>query len=200
VRYAARALAILLAVCAGAASAAAGPPAGADSLVLQPPDPRLDSAASLQGVPRPAPASPALSKSPGTALLLSAILPGAGQVYNESYWKVPIIVGGGAWIVSQWISYDNKADEYRQLYEQSITPSDPDGDPTLRSYRDFYKDQRDEWTLYALLLYVATLMDAYVDASLFDFSVSEDLSLRVLPGARGADGPVPAGLTLRLGF
>lgn len=156
----------------------------------------VDSAAVMASLRTPAPVE---SKSPGTALLLSALLPGAGQVYNESYWKVPIVLGGGLWIASEWLHYDRLVDEYRDRYEASITPDDPDGDPTLLSYREFYKDQRDEWALYGLLLYVVNLVDAYVDASLFDFTVSDDLALRVAPALGSTPGSVGLGLTLRLG-
>jgi len=125
--------------------------------------------------------SVSMTKSPALAVGLSAILPGAGQFYNESYWKVPIVVGLGAYFVSGWIRNDNLAEDYRIQYEESKTEEDPDGDGTLLSTRDFYKNQRDTFVWYFVILYVANLVDAYVDANLYDFDVGDDLTLRVLP-------------------
>ena len=139
-----------------------------------------------------------MSKSPGLAVGLSAILPGAGQFYNESYWKVPIVLGIGAYFVSGWIRNDNLAEDYRNQYEASKTPEDPDGDTSLLSARDFYKNQRDSFVWYFVILYVANLVDAYVDANLYDFDVGETLTLRVLPEVgRGPERSVGLGFEFR---
>jgi hypothetical protein len=121
------------------------------------------------------------TKSAGTALLLSALLPGAGQVYNESYWKVPIIAGFAGYFIYEWIWNNNKADEYRGLYVQSIRENPPFGDDRYRQLREFYKQQRDSFAWYFVILYVLNLVDAYVDASLYDFDVGENLSLHLKP-------------------
>jgi len=115
------------------------------------------------------------TKSTGVAMLLSAAFPGAGQVYNESYWKVPIIVGFGVYFVSEWIQNNRRANDYRDRYAQS-------GDSRDLSVRDFYKKQRDTFTWYFVILYLLNVADAYVDASLYDFTVSDDLSIRIVPG------------------
>jgi hypothetical protein len=115
------------------------------------------------------------TKSPAIALLLSAVLPGAGQVYNESYWKVPVIAGFGIYFVSQWLQNNRLADDYRNRYAQS-------GDSRDLTVRDFYKNQRDTFTWYFVILYLLNIADAYVDASLYNFNVSDDLSIRFLPG------------------
>jgi len=139
-----------------------------------------------------------MSKSPALAVGLSAILPGAGQFYNESYWKVPIILGIGAYFISGWIRNDNLAEDYRNQYEESKTPEDPDGDTSLLSARDFYKNQRDSFVWYFVILYVANLVDAYVDANLYDFDVGETLTLRVLPEvSRGPERSIGLGLEVR---
>ena len=140
-----------------------------------------------------------MTKSPGLAVGLSAILPGAGQFYNESYWKVPVIVGLGAYFVSGWIRNDNLAEDYRNQYEDSKTEEDPDGDTSLLSTRDFYKNQRDTFVWYFVILYVANLVDAYVDANLYDFDVGEDLTLRVLPEV-GLGRESSVGLGFRVQF
>ncbi|MCK5085951.1 MAG: hypothetical protein KAQ90_00450, partial [Melioribacteraceae bacterium] len=48
------------------------------------------------------------------------------------------------------------------------------GDPNYKAYRNFYQDQRDEWAVWFLLTYLLNLVDAYVDAHLFDFDVTEN--------------------------
>ncbi|MBI4534657.1 MAG: hypothetical protein HY708_00165 [Ignavibacteriae bacterium] len=133
------------------------------------------------------------SKLPGVALLFSALVPGAGQVYNESYWKVPIVLGFGIYFASQWLDNHRRYKDYRDQFKTSITPENPSGNSQLFSIREFYKDQRDTFTWYFAILYFANLVDAYVDASLYDFEVGEDLSIRMLPGR----GPR---LTLQIGF
>jgi hypothetical protein len=121
------------------------------------------------------------TKSPLLALLLSAALPGAGQFYNESYWKVPIVLGFGYYFASNWIDLNDSTKHYRRLYAQSITPQTPNGDGRYLQLREFYKDQRDTFSWYLFIYYLVNLVDAYVDASLYDFNVGDDLSLRVLP-------------------
>jgi hypothetical protein len=123
-------------------------------------------------------------KSPTTAVLLSAALPGAGQFYNESYWKVPIVVGLGGYFVVEFLHNNTLYKQYRDEYEASIglLPGSS-GDETALRFREFYKDQRNEFAFYFLILYFVNLVDAYVDAVLFDFDMSDDLSLRTLPGS-----------------
>jgi hypothetical protein len=121
------------------------------------------------------------TKSPGMAMLYSALLPGAGQVYNESYWKAPIIVGFGVYFVSMWLHNNRLYEDYRDQYIASITPEDPNGNTNLQSLREFYRDQRDTFTWYFFILYFLNIADAYVDASLYDFNVGDDLSIRLMP-------------------
>jgi hypothetical protein len=139
------------------------------------------------------------TKSPGKAMLYSAILPGSGQFYNESYWKVPVVVGFGVYLVYNWIDNNKLYKDYKDQYSQSITPAQPEGSDALLNYREFYKDQRDSFTWYILIWYFITLADAYVDASLYDFNVGSDLSLHTLPVL----SPVPVRaiqLNLHIGF
>lgn len=123
-------------------------------------------------------------KSPGTAMLLSAVIPGAGQFYNESYWKVPVVFGFGLYFVSSWLDNNRRYADYRDKYTASLAQN-PNGDPRLLAVREFYKEQRDSFTWYFLILYMLNIADAYVDASLYDFNVGGDLSLRLLPPVNG---------------
>jgi hypothetical protein len=137
-------------------------------------------------------------KSPGLAMLYSALLPGAGQFYNESYWKVPVVLGFSLYFTSEWLNYNRRYHDNRDQFAASLA-IDGIGDSRLLSARDFYKSERDTFTWYLFLTYLITIADAYVDASLYDFNVGGDLSLRVLPGTSAVQ-PTPIGFTLHLGF
>jgi len=126
-------------------------------------------------------------KSTGTAMLFSAILPGAGQVYNESYWKAPLVLGLSMYFISEFMLYNRYADDYRQLYLASLSTV---AIPAYQTKREDYKNLRDANVWYFVIVYVLNIVDAYVDASLYGFDVSPTLSLR------GPQGNV--GLSLRI--
>jgi len=109
-----------------------------------------------------------MQKSPWGAVARSAIIPGLGQFYNESYWKIPVIWGVGALFISGWVYNNNLYKDYKDLFIET-------GNNTYLTYRDFYRDQRDNFTIYLVLLYVLNLVDAYVGAHLYDFTVEEDI-------------------------
>jgi hypothetical protein len=108
-----------------------------------------------------------MQKSPWGAVARSAIIPGWGQIYNESYWKAPVVWGIMGWFVYSWVNNNNKYIDYKNLYSQT-------NQSLYITYRDFYRDQRDEFAIYIVLTYFLNLVDAYVDAQLFDFSVNEN--------------------------
>ena len=108
-----------------------------------------------------------MQKSPWGAVARSAVVPGLGQFYNESYWKIPVIWGVGALFISGWVYNNNFYNDYKDLFIETGNNND-------KSYRDFYRDQRDNFTIYLILLYLLNLVDAYVDAHLYDFTVEED--------------------------
>jgi hypothetical protein len=108
-----------------------------------------------------------MQKSPWGAVLRSAVIPGLGQFYNESYWKIPVIWGVGALFISGWVYNNNLYKDNKNLFIDT-------GNDLYKLNRDFYRDQRDNFTIYLVLLYILNLVDAYVDAHLFDFTVEED--------------------------
>lgn len=116
-------------------------------------------------------------KSAATAIVLSAVLPGAGQVYTGRYWKVPLIMGFGAYFVSMWVKMDNHYAESRDAYAASVAAgvSGGQGDSRMLYERDFYRDERDRFGFYVLLTYLLNIVDAYVGASLYDFDVGDNL-------------------------
>lgn len=116
------------------------------------------------------------AKRPWVAVGFSAALPGAGQIYNETYWKVPIIWGLGGYWIYEWTQQNNKYQDYRQQYSASITPQLPNGNSRYLQLRDFYRNERDSYAWYLGALYFLNLVDAYVGANLYDFDVGPDLT------------------------
>ena len=110
-----------------------------------------------------------MQKSSWGAVGRSALLPGWGQYYNEDYWHIPIIWGFLGWFGYNWIQNNNEYQTYRDLFIEQ-----PENQ-TFKAQRDFYRDQRDNFTIYIIITYLLNLVDAYVGAHLFDFSVEQDL-------------------------
>ena len=138
--------------------------------------------------------------SPRKATLMSVALPGLGQVYNKKWWKVPIIYGGFA--VAGYFLKDNldNIDYYAAAYRAAT-----DFSPTqLSDIVNQYKQWRDLSYIAIGAIYILNIVDANVDAHLFHFDVSEDISMHVQPYVSpGRWGPVgmgggSAGLTLSL--
>lgn len=142
---------------------------------------------------------------------MGAIIPGYGQIYNRSYWKLPIVYGAFAgcayavgWANGQYSDYKTA---YRDLYtdsQQGAVTDDPSKSyiailpkgysldnvggastwmQTLNSRQNNYHRYRDLSIVASVLVYALSLIDAYVDAQLFDFDISPDLSSNTLPAA-----------------
>ena len=138
---------------------------------------------------------------PKRAMWLAIVLPGAGQIYNHKYWKLPIIYGGflGCAYAMRW--NNQMYHDYSQAYLDIM-----DDDPNTQSYnqflhlgqriskdneerfkalfkkrKDFYRRYRDMSFFIMVGVYALSVIDAYVDASLAQFDISDDLSLRVAP-------------------
>ena len=146
---------------------------------------------------------------PMRAVWLGAIVPGLGQIYNRSYWKVPIVYAGlmgCAYAITytnnQYIGYKNA---YRDIYYDNLK-GNVSNDPSksyiailpegytidrmggLSSYQGRLKEWQNKTRRYrdlsiaiSVVVYALTLVDAYVDAQLFDFDISNDLSLDITP-------------------
>ncbi len=151
------------------------------------------------------------SHDPRIATLRSAILPGFGQVYNEKYWKVPIIYGGlGA--SAYFIRRNTKRfKEYRSalVARNKSGVSDPYqgiyNEQQLNTLKETYRRWRDLSYISLFAVYVLQVVDANVDAHLYDFDVSDDLSLRIQPwsgelGKRLSPRSPGNGLTFSLRF
>ncbi|MCK9255892.1 MAG: hypothetical protein GX793_04825 [Bacteroidales bacterium] len=123
--------------------------------------------------------------SPRKASIMSACLPGLGQIYNKKYWKLPIIYAGiggfGYLAVSNQIQFNNYKNAYI-LLDNGQTNNYPDfNKEALVHMMDGYRKQRDLSILGVAAFYVLQIVDASVDANLFDFDVGDNLSLRISP-------------------
>jgi len=110
-----------------------------------------------------------MSKSPWGAVLRSAIIPGLGQFYNESYWKIPVVWGAIGYLGYLWFDSNTNYKKYRDLYLSNNT------NLNYLDLRERYRDQRDLNAVFIGLAYFLNLVDAFVDAHLFDFDVSENV-------------------------
>lgn len=121
---------------------------------------------------------------PRKALLFSAILPGAGQVYNRKYWKVPLVYGGIIGLASVVDFYSKQHIKYSdQLFEYLNTGKLPTGitETQLRNVIDQARRQRDYFMIFTGLFYILQLVDAHVDAHLKEFDVNPRLKVSIEP-------------------
>jgi hypothetical protein len=119
------------------------------------------------------------AKSGNLAMLLSAILPGSGQVYAHRYYTIPLIWGFGNYFASSAIKANNQYMDWRGQYSESVRSdtitTNHTGNANILSIREFYHNQRDEFIFYLALTYFLNIIDAYVGATLYDFTVSDEL-------------------------
>jgi hypothetical protein len=138
---------------------------------------------------------------PKRAMWLAIVLPGAGQIYNRKYWKLPIVYGGfiGCLYAATW--NNQMYHDYSQAYID-ISDNDPNtksysqflhlgkviDDSNKDYYQDLFRKRKDRYrryrdlSIFALIgIYALSVIDAYVDASLSEFDITDDLSLRVAP-------------------
>ena len=138
---------------------------------------------------------------------MALVIPGAGQIYNRKYWKLPIIYGGfvGCAYAMRWNNMMYR--DYSQAYLDIM-----DNDPTTESYNQFlhlgtqiteankarwqeifrkrkdrYRRWRDMSFFVMVGVYAFSVIDAYVDASLSEFDISPDLSLNIAPAVLNAN-------------
>jgi hypothetical protein len=149
---------------------------------------------------------------PARASMLSASLPGLGQIYNRRYWKVPIIYAGfGA--LAYYVNFNSgEYNKFRAAYIARVdgNPNTVDDFPfhstdVLQRAMNVYRRNLEVTYLLAAALYLLNILDANVDAHLMDFDVGETLSMgmRSIPtmANTGYGFPVsPPGLTLRINF
>lgn len=146
-----------------------------------------------------------LPKNPKKATILSAILPGAGQVYNGKAWKVPLLYAGFMTDL-YFIGFNNK--RYQTFREALFAFDEGDSsqfpslnrDALVRNV-DYWRQNRDLTILLLGAIYALNLIDANVDAHLSGFDISDDLAMKIEPnvGTFAASG-TSMGLTLKFQF
>ena len=138
---------------------------------------------------------------PKRALWLALVLPGAGQIYNRKYWKLPIVYGGfvGCAYALRWnnMMYRDYAQAYLDImdndpktesYNQFLHLGNKIDESNRARYQQLFKQRKDRYrrwrdlSVFAMIgVYALSVIDAYVDASLSEFDISKDLSLRMAP-------------------
>lgn len=148
--------------------------------------------------------------SPKLATLLSAVAPGAGQIYNRKYWKLPIIYGAFGGLIYSAVWNHTQFRTYKDAYliridDDPATMDQFEGqfsEDNLLSLQADYRKNRDLSYVFIGVFYALNIIDAAVDGHLFDFNVDEDLSLQIQPVIEPIDYQQAQvyglGLTLRL--
>ena len=123
------------------------------------------------------------------ATLLSTACPGLGQLYNEKYWKIPVIYLGLGGTVYYYIKNNKKYNEYKNAYI-ARTDDNPETNDDFLNYtntnlitlQDYYRDNRDLSQLFFFLIYLLNIVDASMDAHLTNYNINDNLSLNLKQG------------------
>lgn len=155
------------------------------------------------------PAVAVFKPNPTKAVIYSAIFPGLGQIYNRKYWKLPIVYGGFLGLTYAVTWNGNQLSDYSEAYKaiMSSDPKSPENRPKWEPYlrygqnidemtvdeiknqfekpfqrkKDYFRRNRDLSIIGMVALYGLCMIDAYVDAQLFEFDISPDISMKVEP-------------------
>lgn len=160
-------------------------------------------------LPKPAQIKMEFKPDPKKAVLM-ALVPGLGQIYNRKFWKLPIVYGGlmGCMYAVTWNNrnYQDYSTAYKDIMIDAEEPNRPveefhtswqdflgiGYDPKewvtntnfqtqLKNRKDYYRRYRDLSIIITVGVYALSIIDAYVDAQLFDFDISPDLSMHWKP-------------------
>ena len=160
-------------------------------------------------LPKPAQIKMEFKPDPKKAVLM-ALVPGLGQIYNRKFWKLPIVYGGlmGCMYAVTWNNrnYQDYSTAYKDIMMDAEEPNRPveefhtswqdflgvGYDPKewvtntnfqtqLKNRKDYYRRYHDLSIIITVGVYALSIIDAYVDAQLFDFDISPDLSMHWEP-------------------
>lgn len=169
-------------------------------------------------------ASPTWSPN-STIALLCAIVPGGGQLYNRKYWKIPIVLGATTACLyaitwngrlyneyhTAYVDFMNEnpleKDSWKGFVPSGAKPEEYVGNANIQSRlkkgSELYRRNRDLSIIVSTAVYLLSFIDAYVDAELFHFKVSPDLSMVVSPSLSTTPFGFPninAGVSCSLNF
>jgi hypothetical protein len=145
-------------------------------------------------------------KGPRRAAILSAIVPGAGQIYNRKYWKAPIVWGAlgglGYYFLKNQDQYTYYRSNLKKLVagDSSVISTTGYNTDQLQSQKLLFRKRRDLFGFGIIAVYAIQIIDANVDAHLKTFDVSDDLSLHLHARPVFAGTALGAGLSLKLTF
>ncbi|MDR3218043.1 MAG: DUF5683 domain-containing protein [Dysgonamonadaceae bacterium] len=145
-------------------------------------------------------------RNPNRAIIYSAIFPGLGQIYNQKYWKLPLVYGSFigcmyaiTWNGTQYSGYKKAYIDFNDSNDETNSWADyrpytlPENlvdwsqeqrnwfSSALKSKKDYYRRYRDMSYIISVGVYAIWIIDAFVDAQLFDFDISPDLGMRIDP-------------------
>ncbi|MXV38289.1 hypothetical protein GO491_06305 [Flavobacteriaceae bacterium Ap0902] len=143
------------------------------------------------------------SKNPLKASLYSAVLPGLGQVYNERYWKIPIVWGALGTGIGFTLYYNDLKNKYREAFIAELNGEEHQYSGILDAQRlgsiqDDMRRNRDYAIAITILVYALNVIDATVDAHLYEIRKDKDLSVDPLAFADPMTGETHLGLSLKL--
>ncbi|MBO7616439.1 MAG: hypothetical protein J6T22_04450 [Bacteroidales bacterium] len=158
--------------------------------------------------------------SPTKATIMSACLPGLGQIYNRNWWKVPIVYAGLGGL--GYLAYSNYSEYRSYLHAYEFKTGDlPEGtslsqhetdlankyaDSQLQTYKEAYRRDFEFYSILTVAWYGLNILDACVDGHLYTYDISDDLSLSIDPYLRSAESPIKTphyaqvGLSFQLNF
>lgn len=139
------------------------------------------------------------------AMWLAVVIPGAGQIYNRKYWKLPLVYGGfvGCAYAMRWnnMMYHDYAQAYMDImdndpnthsFDQFLHLGNQINSGNIERYQELFRKRKDRYRRWRDLsffvmvgVYALSVVDAYVDASLSEFDISKDLSMSLSPAVLG---------------
>jgi len=133
--------------------------------------------------------------SPVKATIMSACLPGLGQIYNGKWWKVPIVYAGlgglGYLVYSNYYEYRSYLHAYEfktgdlpegvTLNQHETELANRYAESQLQTYKESYRRDFEFYTLITVAWYGLNIVDACVDGHLYNYDISDDLSFSVDP-------------------
>ncbi len=149
-------------------------------------------------------ADPFDANSPAKAAFYSAVLPGLGQAYNGSYWKIPLVYAAMGTSLYFYIDSSNKYNLYRDAYKRRLAGYTDDefietlSNDDLISAQKQFRENRDFSLMFTIGFYILNIIDANVEAHLDQFSISDDLSFRPSQMINPVSGQNAYGLTFKL--
>ena len=134
--------------------------------------------------------------SPSRATIFSTLLPGLGQIYNRKYWKVPVIYAGFGVFAYFIVQNTNNYLEYHSAYIEKVNNAkhgnyqwlvDKYTKDNLLSASEYYRRNLEVSIILSAVWYIMNILDATVDAHLYSYNISKDLTMKAGPAILACD-------------